>query len=348
MSVQAGNVLDSAFLFDLESNMRTIFVNTYNSLNAKTWWRRLARQMTSGSRKERLNWLIETGYLQYGVEGQAIFEDMATKSTEFEHQFMNGSGLKLQKSQLEDLDGNGIDVAGGWSRTMGALSVYFPQQELAKAIIANPTAYDGLAFFNASHLLHPGKASVGTYSNVFTGGASGGYPGACPIDAANASTVDVAVANLYKAIAYIRSILQPNGVNPRNLVPITLFVPPALKARAWQVTGAKFIAMAAASGGGGADVSGIMTDMNLEVVEVPEFAATMPNGSDTTYYIGCEELTGELGSWIYSSREPFNISMHGPMTDAQLASKRVYEWLPNGRSVIAPGHPYLMFKGLGT
>jgi hypothetical protein len=85
----------------------------------------------------------------------------------------------------------------------------------------------------------------------------------------------------------------------------------------------------------------------LDVVKCPELAASL-GGSDTDYYIGCKDVGGQLGAFLFINREPFNISYHGPMTDAQLASKREFEWLPHGRSVVGPGHPYLLFKVSAT
>ncbi len=349
--------LTSAFLFDLESNMRLINVNTYQALIRDQWWRELAVELSSVASKERIIWLIETGYLQYGVEGQVLFEDMVTKSKEYEHQYVNGSGLKLRKSQLEDTDANGLAVATKWSRTMGFLAANFPQQELATQLLSNsgagPTAYDGVAFFHANaggtgHLLHPGDSTVGRFANLFTSTASANNPGACPISGVS---IDVAQANLNKAFTYIRNIKQPNGRNPRKLRPTKLFVPPALEYAALLATQSKTIAMAASSGGGGADVSPIhqmSAFKGLKVVVAEELGALYTNGSDTAYYIGCEDMSGEMGAFTYSNREPFNISYHGPMTDAQLASKREFEWLPHGRSTVADGHPYLLYKVLAT
>lgn len=346
-------VLTNEFLLTLEDNMRVVTENTYMSLLEKQWWRRIARELSSQSRKEKFNWLIETGFMGYMTEGDVQFHDLAIQSQEFEAQFIGGSGLKMLRSQLEDLDGNGVEVATAWSRTMGALAAYFPQQEVAKAILANPLTYDGLAMFHQNtggttgHPLNPKDTAKGRFANLFTSTADlPNNPGACPIQ--EGITLDVAQANLNKALSYIRSIKQPNGVNPRNIQAKFLFVPTALNARARLVTGAKMVAQDAASGGGSADVSMYIDTFGLEVIEVPELGAAYPGGSDTTYYIGCELLGLAQGAFTYVNREPVTISYHGPQTDAQLASRRDYEWFVQGRSVVGPGHPFLLFKVLAT
>lgn len=340
-------LLTSAFLFDLESNMRVISENTYLSLIKDQWWRLAARELTgSQSKKERILWLLETGFLEYGVEGQAQFMDLATVMTEYEHQYVTGSGLKMLRSQLEDTDANGVAIATKWSRTMGALAANFPQQELARVMLGNPLAYDGVNYFsqnlggNTGHPIDPTNPTGARFANLFSGVASAFNPGALPIGGV---TVEVAQANINKALAYIGSIPQPNGKTPRKLRPTRLFVPPALHYAAILATQSKMIAMASSSGGGSADVSLVVSAFDIEVIKVPEFAASL-GGSDTAYYIGCEDVGGELGAFVYSNREPFNITYHGPLTDAQLASKREYEWIPHGRSTVGPGHPYLMYR----
>jgi hypothetical protein len=345
-------ILNAAFLFDLESNMRVITENSYTSLLEKQWWNRVAREMPSSSLKERIIWLLETGFVDYGVEGQVQFVDMATVMQEFTNKFITGSGLKMLRSQLEDLDGVGISAATAWSRTMGALAANFPQQELAKAIHANGVCYDGLAYFHANaggttgHPYDPTDTTKGRFANLFTGAASAGVnPGACPIDVS--VTLDVAQTNLSKALTYIREIKQPNGVNPRNLEPVAILVPQQLYVRARLVTEAKSVAMPAAGGAGSADVTALISTFGLEVILCPELGA-LYGGSDTRYYILCKDSTGQLGAWVYVNREPFSITYHGPQTDAQLASKREYEWTPQGRSTVGPGHPYLMFRCDGT
>lgn len=354
------SILNSAFLFDLESNMRIVTENTYGTLSQNQWVDKLAKEMPSGSSKERLIWLISTGFVEYGTEGQVQFMDLATVSQEFTNGFISGSGLRLLKSQMEDLDGGGVQAATEWSKVMGALAANFKQQEVARAIVSNsyagPTAYDGVSFFHASnaggttgHPVDPTNPGVNCYANLFTGVANANNPGALPIHltGAGAVTLDVAQANLSKAVAYIRNIKQPNGINPRKLKPVKLFVPQALAISAALVTGAKIVAGGATGGAGSNDVQAMIDNFGLEVVVCDELGATY-GGSDTSYLIGCEMPGLTQGAFTYVNREPFSISYHGPMTDAQLASKRVFEWFPQGRSVVGPGHPFLLFQARAT
>lgn len=342
--------LTPSFLFDLESNIRTIVNQDYNRLLSNLWWTKIAKEVPSKSKKEHFAWLLDTAQIRRsGHGGNVQFDDLAAIETSVEA--LNASaGLRITKEKLDDLDSNGkpggegLRLAANWARMVGAYAAYWPQKSVAKALLANPIGYDEKTFFAADHPVNPFMPSAGTFANVFTGAASGAYPGALPID--TSVSVEDAIANIAKAIAYIATIAMPNGVDPRFLRVGSLFVPPALTARAQQLTNAKFIAQtAAAAAAGSGDVEAVIRNFGLgQPVEVPELSAAF-GGSDTTWYIGCEDiLSNELGAMAYVNREPFSVLYYGPQTDAQLARIREFQWTIEGRNEIMPGHPFLLFK----
>lgn len=340
--------LTPSFLFDLESNMRTITARDYDRILKKLWWQKVAKEIPSGAKKERISWLLDTAQIRpTGHGGNVQFDDIVGLTTEVENLNAAG-GLQVKKEQFEDLDGNGIDLASHWSRTIGAYASYWPQKSIAKAILANGTTYDGKPFFAVDHPVNPYLPGGKTYSNLGTGTASpGNLPGKLPID--NSVTLDVALQNLAKAIAHLSTVTMPNGVDPRFLQAAHLFVPPAMIARAQQLTNAKFIAQLAGSGAGSGDVEAVIRNFGLgQPVEVTELAAVF-GGSDTDWYIGTEDiLTSELGAFGYVNREPFNILYYGPQSDSQLARIRLFQWTSEGRNVVLNGHPYLLFKFSAT
>lgn len=340
------------FMFDLESNMRLITSTEYNRLNSNLWWTKIAKTMPSSAKKERINWLLDSARIQRtGKGGNVEFEDIVSQTMEVEN-LNAAAGLELKKEQLDDLDGGGVQLAGHWSRQMGAYSSYWPQKMVAQSLLSNPKTYDNQPFFSLAHPVNPYDPAAGSFANTFTGAAAGVYPGALPIHATGAGsvTVDVAIQNLARAIAYCSALRMPNGEDPRFLRLAALMVPPALTARAQQITNAKFIAQAGGGGAGSADVEAVIRNFGLgQPIECPELAAAFPGGSDTTYYLAMEEITSnELGAWCYINREPFAITYHGPQTDAQLARIRKFQWTTEGRNVVTPGHPYLLFRGQAT
>ncbi len=331
-----------SFMFDLESNMRIITAQDYQRLVQNLWWMKIAKTMPSGAKRERVSWLLDSARIQRtGHGGNIEFEDVVALTTEVENLNAAG-GLLVKKEQFEDLDGNGIDTAAHWSRTIGAYAAYWPQRCIAKAILANGTTYDKKAFFATDHPVNPYNLSAGTFTNLFTAGSG---PGPVPIGGAS-MTPDVALANLAKAIAYISSIKLPTGDDPRFLRVRYIMVPPSLYARATQLTQAKYIAQAASAGGGSGDIEAVVRYFGLgEPIECPELGAGFVGGADDCYYLACEDiLTSELGAFNYVNREAFSILYYGPQNDADLARIRQFQWTTEGRNNVLNGHPYLLFK----
>lgn len=330
---------------DVEKRMRLVSAQDYDRLNANTWWRNVAKEMPSSGKSERLIWLLDSAQIEYvnRLGGEVLFDDILSRTTEYENKAATAA-LKLNRAQLDDHDGGGVQLAAHWARTMGAYAAYWPQKQVAAAIRSNPTTYDGLAFFHTAHPLNPFDTAAGTFANRLTGAASGDYPGAVPIG--GATTLDVAFENLGKAVNYVHTIKMPNGEDPRGLRVKALIVPSLLVSRAQQLTNAKVIAQAAASGGGGADVEAVIANWGLgSPIEAVELGASFSGGSNTSYYLLAESITSDdVGAFTYVNREAFSIVYNNEMTSDQLARANELQWLTRGRNVVGAGHPYLLFR----
>lgn len=333
---------------NLETNMRVVTAQEYQRLTSNLWWKQIAKTGTSQSKIERTIWLLDTATIRDTGKGggNVEFDDIVSNTQDFEHKNA-AAGLKIKKEQFEDVDQFGIDFATHWSRQMGGYASYWPQKMLAKAILSNPKTYDDKTFFHANHPVNPYNVAAGEYANVFTGAASGIYPGAMKLD--DSVTVDEAIKNLAKMIAYIASLKMPNGEDPRYLKLRYIFAPPLMEARLQQLTKAKYIAQVAGAYAASADVEAVIRNFGLgEPIICPELGSAF-GGSDTTYYLGMETLTSdEKGAFLYSQREPFSVLYYGPQNDAQLARIREYQWTTEGRNIVSPGHPYLLFKGMAA
>ncbi len=353
--------LTPSFLFDFESRMQTITENEYARLSANLFWSRLMKSRPSSSKREMISWLLSTAQIEdLGKKGGNMpFEDIVSQYTEYENRYAGG-GLKLLRSQVEDTDGNGLELAAHWSGDIGAYMAYWPQKLLTELIRNGETAgnnsYDGVTFFNKAHPLKPGGTS--TFANLFSGAAAStpstdpndaGYPGAIVIG--STVSVDTALENLAKVRAYIASIKMPNGVTPRFLRPAAIYAPPALMPRLVQLTGAKTIAQAATGGAGSNDVEALVKFLSYATpIEVDELS-----GDDTTFYVGAEQATSsQLGAFVYYDREPFRINYYsgqdGSATgvDAFLNRAEELEWHCKGRNVAGYGHPFAFFKCKAT
>lgn len=340
------------FIHTLDAKITGISTDNYSRLSKNLWWDKVAVRRNSESRMERINWLLSTAMIErpnasHGG-GQAIFEDIVGLYTEFENENAT-AGLTLKKETILDTyngipGGEAMNIAAKWASDVGKVAAYWPQKCIAEAIRSNPVTYDGKTFFAANHDQNPFDSEAGTYANDFTGSASGIYPGAVPIGGG-----DLAVAqnNLAKAVAYVTSIKQPNGQLPRNLAVRGILVPPALYTRAVQLTSAFFLSGASS---GPNDTKDLIAALGLGApILAPELGSNYEGGSDTTYYLVAEEITGdELGAFAYVDREPFNMITHDGVSDAELARKREFQWILEGRNTVAPGHPYLLFRCQAT
>jgi hypothetical protein len=356
-----GALLQS-FVIDLETDMQEIVAaSAYDGLNEDPWWHLLVKTRTSGSLKDIFFWFVDTFQIRSeGREGgNKHFEELASMQTEITHEHFGG-GIILKNDQLQDQDGRGLDQAAAWSRQAGAQMAYHPQK-LATHFLKNGhlsataggySCYDGVPFFSKLHLINPTKASVGTFANLFSGApvaASGytrAYPGALPID--ESVTVDVALANLLKMFAYIRSIPQPIGSQPRRLKIDKIFVGPTLFPRVVQLTNAKFIAQASAAAGTAVgDVELLVKSLGYATPVLCEELEDLDGG--TSYFVSIKTTKSDpYGAVIYTEREPFSINWYGMMTERELKSRQELEYHIDGRNSISPGRPELLFKGMKT
>lgn len=343
---------------DLESRMQVITENAYDTLNANLWYKNITKMRTTGARREVIMWLLSTAMIRpQGKGGNIAFEDLIAQYTELEVEEA-GDGLKLQKNQIEDTDGQGIELASQWSSDIGAYMSYWPQKQVSRFLktadsVAKFPAYDKKAFFAKDHPVNPFNPAAGTYANLFTGaaanasGATPAYPGALPLDEDSVS-LEQAFKNLTKLIAYYASIKMPNGEDPRGLRLNGILCSPRLFPRLVQLTSAKYIAVAIGNiGVGPQDVEALVKALGFATpIQCDELAGFE---DDKSYFVSTTQITSnQLGGVIYSDRESFHIDYYGILDDAELGRKREFEWQCHGRNAVGAGHPYLLAKCLPT
>ncbi len=347
--------LTPELLLDLESSMRVEAENEYARLLQNLWWTAVAKKRTSVTKSENLVWLLNTATIEdEGKGGNIAFEDLLFQQTEIDHRWA-GKGFKIRRDLLEDMrngqiGGQGVDLGEEWARQIAAQMAYWPQKRVAHflknahnlATSDGYTAYDGKAFFATDHPVNPFNTAAGTFRNIFTGAASGSYPGA--IDISEAVTLEVAFANLAKLFGYIASLKMPNGDDPRYLRPKALIVSPRLYPRAMQLLNATTIASAATGGAATIDAAPMLKALGLQ--PMPIMADELAGfESDTTFFVVAEQAaSSQMGPIIYVEREAFQIRFYGHLTEAELDRADTLEWHCKGRNGIAAGHPFLLFK----
>lgn len=382
--------LTPSFVFEYERRMRTITEAEYarRMASENIWYPSVMRPIQMEGRTERVAWLLETATIEPvgpSGTGKLEFENLVAQTVEFTS-YRHGKGIRVQRDQFEDLDGTGLQEVEAWSRQIGGEIGYYPQRLCSQLILngaatdGTANAYDGIPFFadNTSntvngvsvngHPFNPFRPSLGGYQNWCHGSASGNYPGALAID--ESVSVDVALQNLGKAVAHIARNKMPNGVDPRFLEVSHILVPPRMAPRLRELLGAKYIAQAASSGGGSADVAALISGWGLGTpVQVQEFGASqsytfdMPfiangnatslretvSGSDTTWYIITKQaMTTQLGGLLLMNRKPFKVTYYtgdsgGPL-QVELDRANELEYHVQGRVAAQYGHPYGVYR----
>lgn len=343
------------FVVNLETDMQEIMVDTTRDLTENMWWTELVKTRTSGALRDIFFWMVSTFRLRdEGQEGgNKHFEEMASKQTEITHRHAGG-GIILKNDQLLDQDGRGLDQAATWSRNAAEQMAYWPQEQTTDFLKLGNTSkylcYDGKNYFANDHLVNPTKASAGSFANIFTGAASSTpstdandaiYPGACKID--SSVTREVALANLIKVFAYIRSIKAPNGKQPRRRKVDKIFCGPSLYPYAVQLTNAKFIAQVASGNSASGDVEMLIKSLGYAQPVLCEELADIDDG--LSYYVSCKTLKQDpYGAIVYTEREPFSVNFYGMMTERELKQRNELEYHVDGRNSITAGHPDLLFK----
>lgn len=373
----SSGVVSADFLFNVEKEMQILNELGYLRMLENLWYPKVLRVRPMEGKSERLIWLLSTASIEQtspadGGEngGNISYDELATIMTEyFPAEFKKG--YKINKIKYLNFRRAGIDPATRWSSDIGIYGAYLPQRLLALAILQGGTTigYDGVSFFNAAHPVHPLIPGLGTFANDFTGAASGGYPGALPID--DTVSIDTALTNLGIALSYISgAVPQPNGQgDPRNLEPAFMLFPPRMTTRVNELLDADFIPQVASSGAGSADIKSVWKKFrSTDPVKVNEFdshrsyttmnpATGLPltvTGDDKTYYIVAREAqTTELGAFVETRRLPFQLTTYSGESgtegvDAVLGRSDDLEWQYKGWTSVNPGHPYAIFKFRGS
>jgi phage major head subunit gpT-like protein len=325
----SGLIFSPQIVRKIEDNMRYILVSTWERRQKNLWWRRLMKVRPSSTKRELLQWMLETAKIRnLGNGGRIGFDDLMEISHEIENEDV-GEGLRLTVNGIEDalnspaVQGNVLDRAATWARHMGNWGSYWPQDQGAYLLKNGKTllCYDGLPFFSATHLINPYGAAVAAnqYKNLHT---------AKPFNTTNLAAI----------VAYIRGIKAPDG-SPRHLEPKIVLAGVDLQYSVTQALGADVYADP--NNSQGAPASNIVkTSYGFEP---PIIAPELDEAG--VWYLACELVEDdELSGLIFQERKPFGMNSYSPLADAQLGQMDEFEWHFKGRNVAAYGHPFLLHR----
>lgn len=333
---------------DFETGLHGLIHRHGERITRNLIWDKYVDVRTSTAGRDMYFFLIESMKLhREGQGGNKRFDDIVAHKFEIVNENV-GAGLTLTKNEIDDnqMKESGmpmLDYAGAWAAKQGANAARWPQDVMFELLAAGESSvcYDGLPFFSKAHLTNPFLPSGPTFANLLSGAAAStpstdpndaGYPGACPID--ESVDLDAAAANFAEAIAYIESLLGPDG-KPRNLVVKRALAGSRLKKRLLEVTDTKYLSMNG--------IENVISRYGVEAEVAAEFGA-----SSLDYHLFAEWDASEGGGLIYQNREDYALTSFVGMTQADLARMKRFEWHYDGRNVGSYGHPYLVFKVKAT
>lgn len=323
-----------------QTGVQTLLSRHSESTTKNLNWDKLCSVKSSTTLVELYFFLIETMRLdKEGRGGQQRYEDIAATAIEIVNE-NSGSALQLTRNEIEDnqmREPRGmpvLDFTGAWTKGVANLAMRWPQDQLFALLAQGNTAkaYDNLSFWNTAHLINPKRAATGTYANVFTGAAAGIYPGALPID--ESVSLDVAISNFSKALAYVEALTGPDG-KPRNAVVKYAAVGTSLKTRINQILDTKLQS--------NTTIENVVSRYGIEPIVFPEISLT-----DKSCKLICEFDDTEGGPLIFQNREDYALTMYDVDAFPELARRDSFEWRFRGRNAMAFGHPHKMFEMRAT
>lgn len=326
-----------AVVRSVDQNVKTILSSAWARRNQNSWWRRIVKTRPSSTKKETIQWLLETAKIvDIGNGGRSVFGDLMAANITIENTTY-GRALNLTANDISDALGsqantnNALDYAASWARHMGNAGAYWPQEQAA-SFMKNTTglAYDGRPFFDSAHWVNPATKLGATYGNVFYG---------MPMTAANYATIG----------AYIETIPAPDG-KPRKVKPRIVACGSDNRLNAVQLFGAEslFFTDPKNSAAPASNITKGLYETEAPIIDADLSFPAKVSGAANPYYgtwwIAAELVEDDdLAGMIFQEREPFALNSYTMYTDPELARMDSFEWNFKGRNAFSGGHPFLVF-----
>ncbi len=303
-------------------NAATISWNTiFREVLAKTesYWPMVASELTSDTREEDYPWLDRLPQMREWQGERVVTNPSVRLQTITNKLFELTVGVK--RTDIED---DKLGVYRPIVEEVARQAKVWPDRIIANAVIAGESAvvFDNQNFFDDGHPVNPDDPSqqIGgtntdtTQANLFTGAASGNYPGALPLSS----------DSLEKVTSYMMSLVGPDG-NPLEIMPDTLMVPPQLKWAAAKLLQAEMIGAditLAASGNAynhGAAMQSNILRGSMDLVVNPYL-----RGDATSYYVLCTKRA--VKPFVFQLREAPEFAVLTSPTDEHVFKHDEFLW----------------------
>ena len=313
------NIDIEPILVSAETRMVNILVDSYAGAAERNVAEMIASTVeTDGAEVKIRSYEMVTNFKTSDREDDVEFADLDPGTVISVAPTFKHTGLRVGRSELADMGGEGAEKMAEWSRTVAAAAGAHTGRKAIEILKANPTAeWDGLNLFATNH--PTGYNSI-TFSNAHV--QANLYSG----------TLDQANTAFATVLALINSIPTKAGYATR-FGELLWLVPSAFAWRARQLTAAGFLPAS-----NGTLDNTVNAGYGIRVVEVPELGQKFTGvaADDTTSYLACAPLSGHAGL-IVVDRQGLEVQMHGPSTSAELNRKSSFEYVARFRNEVIAG-----------
>lgn len=144
--------------------MFTVFSLKYQEAftTAEIFWRSLAMTTPSTTETNSYTWMEKIPKMREWI-GPRQVQNLVAREPRIIPNKVFELTLQVPKQKILD-DQYGIYTPA--ASMMGLQAAKWPDDLVQSAVIGNPVAYDGVTYFNGSHLVNLDDPSMGTYSNI--------------------------------------------------------------------------------------------------------------------------------------------------------------------------------------
>ncbi len=307
--------LTPSSLTGLFTNYALLYSEAYKG--TAPWWRELATLVTSNTTTQTYAWMDKIPKLRQWVGSRQI------QNAKARSQLVTNVTFELTESlSREVLEDDQHGLYSPLAQQMGQQAAKWPDQRIITDIFtANPTAYDGVAFFATSHRSNLEDAAVGTIDNL---------------DAVALTLTNYAAARA-KMMSYLGADGQPLGVMPNLLV-----VPPQLEGMARSILNADFVAdfVHGSTTAGNVGSAQNVWKGSAKLLVVPELATAA-----TTWYLF--DTTQVIKPFVFQLRQAPEFAYLNKPTDPNVFWDKEFVFGVHARGAATTSLPFLAYKSVG-
>jgi phage major head subunit gpT-like protein len=310
-------LVTKAVLDALRTTFSAKFREAYDG--TEVWHNRLTTRVGSSSKSNTYGWKAMQTRLREWI-GPRVAQNLSEHAQVVPNKLYEGT-VEVPRTDIED-DELGI-FTGMIIPDLAEATRKHPDALLADLLLANPTGFDGVTFFNSAHPNFNTKGGAATYSNDYD------------------ENLDM---DGFAAVrAGMGSILGENG-HPLRVNPNLLMVPPQLEKEALILQNSMTYPLGtptgAAGGSGAAAVDNIYRN-KFDVVVVPELAVV-----PTDWYLA--DVSRSMRPFVFQVRDDAEFVSRDNPEDPKVFELDLFTYGVRARWAVSTALPFLIARSTHT